>query len=272
MKYSGSAQEVVDYFERFYAQLIKLDKMIEKTTLPFKVLRGQQFISDRSLLRYTINHLSADKGLSTIETYKRPGVVASTPAMIKQVVTLNQAKQHIKASIKAYQQAHKQTNTAEVRHLLAQAGYGLVRLKEVYRQYIVIVQQPTQVTWFQSKHYSSVKLSRREAKDKLLAYSETAAIDLQLKRLAQLPRKEHLVVRHAIDPIWYANLVLPSTNEKSVIRTVKTSIPLFYLHDAVVPLPLIQYRTVSPRRKRKDCRVSNEPYLPILHAYAVRDM
>ena len=182
----------------------------------------------------------------------------------------NTPKVTFKSTVKAYCKHHGCHQTADIRHLLAQAGYGLIQLKEVYRQFTVIDQHPSRVTWFQSKDHSSVRLSKKDARTKLLAYGESAAIQLQLKKLTQLERSAHLVIRHHIDPVWYANVSLPPVKGKKVIRTVKTSVPIFYLFDQAQPPPIITLKTqLLHRRKRQDCCVDDNPYLPTLHAYRV---
>ncbi len=79
----------------------------------------------------------------------------------KLIATLNNAKDEFKKTMLKYKDVHNKNPTFIIRHILASAGYGIVKLLQVYRHISYIDFDPQRIAWSKSKNASYRKISSR---------------------------------------------------------------------------------------------------------------
>ncbi len=259
---------IIKAFEKILYYLNKITEAVEKANLPFVIQKANRFVRDKNLLFYALHHMSSEKDLSMVETYARPGAVACTAKTLILIEKLNLSKDEFKAVVRDYTQCHGLWHPAEVREILLKAGYGVVRLKEVFRHLVAVDYHPKYMSWCKGKRYSSKQITHVEAREKLLNLGEGKAITLQLNKLSALRKKEHFVVRKEIPPCWFANIKAFGVKGKGSIRCYRSSLPIFYLLDKYLAEPAVIFsKQKSSVPERSDKLTTDKPFLPSIHAY-----
>jgi|GEM_PF-916626 len=282
---------VVDYGEKVVSSFKEIIESLNKLclhvlddlqALPLWVLDGEKsWFQDRDKLCYILKHMEHRPEISPQETYVCPAIVAATEETFTYIEAVNTAKLAFKGAVAAYLKFLNTPKTKVVRKLLDQAGYGAVKLKQVYRTIPYIDFHPKKVTWAKSRKGSYVKISSSEAKELLLKKGQEEAIDIQLNKLSLLSPKEYLVVFHPIKPCWGVNITkfAEGTQPVTFKRFREIGMPLFYLHGEDLEAPEVQIKYGSPptavetgvEKHRSDKVLEDKPFLHSIHAYRYKD-
>lgn len=237
--------------------------------LPVWVAEGQTFHTNRKLLLHALKHVGPTPSLTPQETYACPGAVACIPETIELIQTLNIAKDAFKAAIATIKNNTTQDLSKTIRCVLAQAGYTAIKLKQVYRHIPYIAYHPRRIAWSKGKHGLNKTISLNEAERLLLKAGQGKHIDVQLAKLATLDDKTRLVIHRDIKPCWVVNIATFKEGTQSRFEDIKTSLPLFYLHDAECAPPVVGFSTPNERTVvvRTDKTLEEKPFLPSIHAF-----
>jgi len=130
------------------------------------------------------------------------------------------------------------------------------------------------MAWTKAKNGSNVTVSKIQAKDLLLKKGQGKHIELQLLQLNALKENDTLIIHRDIKPYWVVNVASFKNSEgRSITEKVRTSLPLFYIHDSEFPVPVVCFSHKADRDKtgfRADKRLEDKPFLPSISAYRYR--
>ncbi|NKB47358.1 MAG: hypothetical protein GKR77_06170 [Legionellales bacterium] len=146
------AQIIMDAFEKVLCALQTLGRHIhtELSYYPIWVMQGEAFENNRDKVVEALTHFAPVIGLSPQETWTCPGVVAGTRKTIALVQAVDHAKDAFKEVTQSCKTISKEIPTKPVRDILANNGYGAVKLKQVYRHLHYLEYQPTRNTRLKS--------------------------------------------------------------------------------------------------------------------------
>lgn len=265
--------EIIEAFEQLIAQLKILCSHLydELTNYPTWIDNGEeQLIDDRDRLIYTITHFKFITGLSSPETFNCIGAVGVAPITLDYIQAVNQAKTNFRDLVHAYMRTHQIKDIAMIRQLLASAGYLRVKLKQVFRQLIMIPTHPRRIAFTKASNGSNKVITLEMAKERLLKLGEGMHIDIQLAKLNLLKPDEKLVIYRQIKSHWATNVsTFKNEQNRSQTKCIYTSLPIFYLHNFNLPEPIVVFskkinRSLAPRA---DKQIEEQPFLPSLSAY-----
>jgi hypothetical protein len=268
---------VIEAFESVLHALNKLCLHIHDDLLdyPVRVDNGhQQFVHERDRVIYALKHLSPIMDLTPQETFACPGVVGATEETFSLIDIVNQEKDVFKKVVKNYLDIFKANPTKPVRHVLASAGYGGVKLKQIYRHIQHLNFHPRRVGWTKGKLNSSVIISKSQAIEMLRKAGNGEHIEIQLAKVSLLSDKDKLVIYRQIKPGWIANAsTFKNALGYSQTYRIRTSLPLFYLHNNNEDFPNVSYSKKTNRSEsceRSDKQIQNIPFLKSISAYRYR--
>lgn len=265
---------VIDAFESVLHALNKLCLHIHDDLLDYPVWVDnghQQFFQDRDKVIYALKHLSPVMDLTPQETFACPGVVGATEQTFSLIDIVNKEKNAFKEMVKNYLEIFKANPTKPVRQVLATAGYGGIKLKQVYRNIQYINFHPRRVGWTKGKLNSSVVISKSQAIEMLHKAGSGEHIEIQLVKISLVGEKDKLVMYRQIKPCWIANAsTFKNASGHSQTYRIRTSLPLFYLHSNDVAIPEVCFSKKTNRnesQKRSDKRIEEIPFLKSINAY-----
>lgn len=228
------------------------------------------FEHDRNTIVFAFKNFGFDITLKPQETYQLPGVVAGTVETLECIEQINTAKDDFKKLVGVLRQATNQDVSRIVRSALYYAGFPGISLKQVMRHIPSINYHPRRFSWTKGKCHSGVTLNQQDAAKELLKIGAGQHIDIQIKKLSKLKPGEKLVKCRESKPYWMVNIA--GFEEKNK-RSMWTSLPIVYLHDAEKPLPMVCFskkiNRVAP--VRSDKKIESIPYLSSIHAFRYRD-
>ncbi len=267
--------DIVSSFEVFLSALDELCLHVhdDLKKLPVWIDNGKgQFIDDRDKLIYVLKHISPKAGLSPQETYSCPGVTGATRETFKLIDKVNAAKDEFKTVVLNYKDIFKANPTKPARQILAAAGYGGIKLVQVYRHIPFINIHPRRIAWSISKDSRNQRISISQAKERLLRVGQGEHIDIQLAKLSLLKPRDKLVVYRPIGEFWGINIATfkDKHNHSTNYRIRKKSLPLFYLHNEKFPKPEVCFSKKAVRNnpgKRADKVIEDKPFLKSIKAY-----
>ena len=241
----------------------------ELKNLPLWVIDGEVFNADRNKLIDALNNFGPTPGLMPQETFSCPGAVACTLKTLGLIEQVNTAKTAFKTQIALCKQQTRHDISKVIRHALAQAGYTAVKLKQVYRHIPFIAYHPRRIAWARGKHNSSQNLSKVEVEKRLIKIGQGAHIDIQLAKLAMLDCATSLVIHRDIKACWMVNIATFKQEGHSLNEDIKTSLPVFYLHDEQLTEPTVCFSVKNTRgsKARSDKKIEAVAFLPSLSAY-----
>jgi len=274
-------QQLVATFESVLEALNKLCLHIldDLADLPLWVFDDKAgWAADRDKLVYVLKHMDHRPGLTPQETYVCPAVVACTTETIGLIEQVNAAKLSFKALVQAYLKFLQTNRTKVVRKLLADSGYGAVKLKQVYRTIHYLDYHPQRIAWLKSRAGSYHKLDIPTAKEMLIKAGQGEALEVQMSKLNLLNPDDSLVVYHPIKPCWGANITSFNSDcrRSTYTRLRKVGMPLFYLQHSDHSIPEVEIKvsdqTSSEQKNgvpkyRRDKLIENQPFLTLIHAY-----
>lgn len=240
--------------------------------LPSWVSDQGVFTRNLDTIVYALKNFGPTPGLTPQETYSCPGAVAGTEQTIALIQQVNAAKDAFKLAVMKVKQSSSQDISIVIRSILAQSGHTAIKLKQVYRHIPYINYHPRRIAWSKGKHSSSKNLSKKEAERLVIAAGQGEHIDIQLAKLAMLDDKTRLVIHRNIKPCWVVNIATFKDGKQSRFEDLKTSLPIFYLFDFDLDLPVVCFsesnlRTVATRADRA---LEENPFLPSISAYRAK--
>lgn len=264
--------DIISSFELFLKALDKLCNHIQNDLQQYPVWidNGQgQFIHSRKLAVSAIKHISPRINLSPTETFVCPGVVGGTIKTFALIDKLNKLKDDFKKTVLKYKDICKRNTTRPVREILAIAGYGGVKLMQVYRHITYVDFHPRRIAWSKSKNATYKRISINAARNMLLKAGKGKHIDIQLSKLGLLKPRQKLVIFRQTRDYWGINLAtFKDVRGNSInFRLRDESLPLFYLHDKKMPEPIVCFSNIGRAHNRTDQKIDNKPFLKSIKAY-----
>jgi hypothetical protein len=271
------------YSVEFYADIISsfelllkaLDKLCEHVLndlqqYPVWIDNGQgQFIHRRKQAVYAIKHISPCINLSPTETFVCPGVMGATVKTFALIDKLNKSKDDFKQTVLKYKDICKRNTTRPVREILAIAGYGGVKLMQVYRHITYVDFHPRRIAWSKSKNATYNRISITAARKMLLKAGQGKHIDIQLSKLGLLKPHQKLVIFRQTRDYWGVNIATFKNQygHSKNYRLRDESLPLFYLHDKKLSEPIVCYSNKIKSNIRSDKKVEKNVFLKSIKAY-----
>ena len=236
--------------------------------LPVWIYEGKGFDSNRTKAIAALNKFTPTPGLSPKETFQCPGVIAGTTDTFKMIQSVNAAKDAFLTIIKQYRQKTHPDPTKAIRDVLLQHGCGTIKLKMLCRHIKCIPHHPQRIAWSLGKHSTNITLSVTALQERLHSTGTGKHIDIQLSKLTNL--KPDALIRHVeTKPLWVANFCIKKAGQADLRGLLRTSLPIFYLHDPKLPTPIVVLGNKKERKAkhRSDKQLEDQPFLPSVKAY-----
>jgi hypothetical protein len=213
-----------------------------------------------------------------------PGLLGASVATIEKIRQLNTAKAKFKETVLAFKEAKLSftdiNKTVEEllnkRHprtanSLKKFGFSRLHLKQCYRQIPLLEQVPEKVSWTWANTRSIKKITIAQAEKMLHQRGEDYGIQLQLKKLSQLPANESVAIVQELAPHLRTNIVMAHGDEIQRFM-LKGSLPLFFPADSSTALPefvppKLKKATSPERERRNDQRIDPTPFLPAIRGF-----
>jgi len=229
-------EQIVAAFELVLSTLNRLCMHIQNDLAGYPALLADKqgvFVDDKNMIASALKNFEPVMSLTPQETQGYPGAVGCTPTTFKLINAVNQAKDTFKVIAQLHDNICKANPTKPIRKALASAGYGGIKLKQVYRHIAYISYHPRRIAWSKARNGTNVIITKAQAEERLLKAGQGEHIDVQIARLNLLDAAEKLVIHREIKPYWMVN-VSTFRNEQGASTNTKmrTSLPLFYLYDA----------------------------------------
>ena len=268
-------EAVLSTFKAFLAALDKLCLHIhdELTGYPVWIDNGKdEFIDSRDKVIYVLKHITPSMHLSPQETFSCPGAVGASNETVDLIDRVNYAKDTFKLAVQSYITSANGNPTKPARQILASAGYGGIKLLQVYRHLPYIKFHPRRIAWTKSKKGGHVIINPTQAKEKLLKAGQGEHIDTQLAKLSLLRSpNDKLVIYRQLKTCWGINVATFKDEDGHSIthRIREESLPLFYCHDKTLPIPIVCFSKKTNRNVevRSDKQLENLPFLKSIHAH-----
>jgi hypothetical protein len=271
------APQFIRYFESLLTKLEQLIAHIKSdlNELPLWVDNGADaFETNRDKVIFALGNFSPTNGLSPQETFKCPGVVASSQLTLSLIEHVNAAKNLFKEQMRACQKSMEKEDVAKfVRDTLAHAGYPGIKLKQVFRQIIFIPYHPRRIAWSKGKHTTSKLVSKQDSEQLLNKAGQGLHIDIQKVKLSGVSQQTKLIKHRTIKPGWVVNIGSFKENKRSSYEDIRSALPLFYLHDQQLPPPLVCFgkQRMENRKMRADKQIESVAFLPSISVYLYKN-
>lgn len=264
--------DIISSFELFLKALDKLCEHVlnDLKQYPVWIDNGHgQFIHSRKQAVSAIKHISPHINLSPTETFVCPGVMGGTIKTFALIDKLNKSKDDFKQKVLKYNDICKRNTTRPVREILAIAGYGGVKLIQVYRHITYVEFHPRRIAWSKSKNATYKRISITAARNMLLKAGKGKHIDMQLSKLGLLKSHQNLVIFRQTRDYWGVNIATFKNQygHSKNYRLRNESLPLFYLHDKKLPEPIVCFSNIGKVRKRSDKKIEDMSFLKSIKAY-----
>jgi hypothetical protein len=157
-------------------------------------------------------------------------------------------------------------------------GAARLNLKQAYRHIPVLDRRPIKIGFTWSKHGRVIQRTSVAAARRLLEQRvETSQTRLELQRLAEIREIEVLARVRSVCPHLRANLVFSTENGSPAVcrRLMQAPLPILVPLRSGERLP--EFVAVSPdppttpRLRRADIRIEDEPFLPSVRIHRYRD-
>jgi hypothetical protein len=221
------------------------------------------------------------------ETLTCPGIVGASPETLAAAHACNTAKDRFKIAVLALKVLDRLEANAVITDLhrrqetlviaMRRMGAARLNLKQAYRHITLLDQRPLKIGFTWSKQGRVIQRTSMAAARRLLEQrAVTPQILLELQRLTEIRDDEMLARVRSVCPHLRANIVF-AVDEGSGMRRRLMQAPLPIL----VPLqrgenlpefvPVAPEPPVTPRLRRADVRIEDEPLLPSvrIHRYRV---
>ncbi|MCZ6914943.1 MAG: hypothetical protein O7C59_11260 [Rickettsia endosymbiont of Ixodes persulcatus] len=224
---------------------------------------------NREKVILALGNFNFTPGLSPQETFKYPAVIAGTVTTLHLIKEVNEVKTAFKNLVRLIQQEIDGDASKFVRNLLAHAGHPGIKLKQVFRHIASISYHPRRIAWTQGKHTSSKLLSKQTSEEMLIKAGQGEHIEVQRDKLNRLGNNIKLIKHRRIKPIWVVNIGSFKENKRSKYEDIRTSLPIFYVHNQQLPEPIVSFNNnkIITRKIRSDKRIESLPILPSISVY-----
>ena len=220
------------------------------------------------------------------ETLTCPGIVGASSETLIAAHACNAAKDEFKQAVLALKELGRTEANAVMADLhhrqepvaaaMRRMGAARLNLKQAYRHLPLLEQRPLKIGFTWSKQgrviqRTSVATARRLLEQRV----ETPQINLELQRLAEVPADEILARVRSVCPHLRANIVFADYKGNGVRRRLM-QVPLPVLiplrRDERLPefVPVAPEPVASPRLRRADVRIEDEPFLPSVRVHRYR--
>lgn len=265
---------LINLFEALLSVLNQLNAHIQTDLkgLPVWVVANDEnrFEANRAKITFALANFGPTMGLTAQETFKCPGVVACTAVTLRLIGAVNEAKSAFKKLVgDCHQQEKYQDIPKFVRDILAHTGYPGIKLKQVFRHIPAISYHPRRIAWSKGKHTTSKYLSKHDSEQLLNKAGQGRHIEIQKIKLSRLNNKTKLIKHRSIKAGWVVNIGTFKKHKRSHYEDIRTALPLFYLHDPRLAIPLVcfsQQRDAN-RKIRADKLIESIPFLPSISVY-----
>ncbi len=220
------------------------------------------------------------------ETLTCPGIVGASPETLIAAHACNAAKDDFKQAVlalKALGRVEANAVMADLHHrqepvaaAMRRMGAARLNLKQAYRHLPLLEQWPLKIGFTWSKQGRVIQRTSVAAARRLLEQRvETPQIRLELQRLTEVPADEMLARVRGVCPHLRANIVFADPQGAGVRRRLM-QVPLPVLiplrHDQRLPefVPVAPKPIASPRLRRADVRIEDEPFLPSIRVHRYR--
>jgi hypothetical protein len=220
------------------------------------------------------------------ETLTCAGIVGAGPDTLQAAHLCNNAKDAFKAAVLALKTLERSEATAALADLhrrqesvaaaMRRMGAARLNLKQAYRHIPLLDERPLKIGFTWSRQGRVIQRTRVAAARRLLEQRvETPQTRLELQRLAEIPDDEMLARVRSVCPHLRANIVFAHSKGSSVQRRLmQTPLPV------LVPLqpgerlpdfvPVAPEPLDTPRLRRTDVRIEDEPFLPSIRIHRYR--
>lgn len=220
------------------------------------------------------------------ETLTCPGIVGVSPETMIAAQACNAAKDAFKSAVlalKAVGRVEVKAAMTDLHHrqesiavAMRQMGAARLNLKQAYRHIPLLEECPIKIGFTWSRQGRVIqRINLADARRLLEQRVVTPQILLEIQRLAEIGDGEILAQVRSVCPHLRANLVFASGNGLGVRRRLmQTPLPV------LVPLrpgqalpdfvPVSSEPPVSPRLRRADVRIEDEPFLPSVRIHRYR--
>ncbi|MDG4585496.1 MAG: hypothetical protein P9E67_15630 [Candidatus Competibacter sp.] len=220
------------------------------------------------------------------ETITCPGIVGASPETLIAAQACNAAKDGFKQAVLALKTLgrieanaamadfhHRQESVAAA---MRRMGAARLNLKQAYRHLPLLERWPLKIGFTWSKQGRVIQRTSVAAARRLLEQRvETEQIRLELQRLTEVPVDEMLARVRSVCPHLRANIVFADPQGAGVRRRLM-QVPLPVLiplrRDERLPefVPVAPEPVASPRLRRADVRIEDEPFLPSIRVHRYR--
>lgn len=282
--------ELLDCFEQLLQTLDSFCIAIRQDDLPVWVSHTAAELDDVLTMRLkTIQLYRAlwyEGSEDGRETLTCPGIVGASPATLIAAQSCNVAKDRFKAATLALKKLGRVEAKAVMTDLhrrqqsvalaMRRMGAARLNLKQAYRRIPLLEECPLKIGFTWSRQGRVIQRTSLEEAQRLLEQRvETPQITMERRKLAELGSDEVLARVRSVCPHLRANLVFAASDHSGVRRRLMQA-PLPIL----VPLPSGQSLPefapvapeppVSPRLRRADVRIEDEPFLPSVRIHRYR--
>jgi hypothetical protein len=265
--------EIIEVFKGINLSLNTLNLHIhdDLNDLPVWIYdeKKEVFTNYRDKVLYVLKKFSPTASETAKETYSCPGVVAATEQTLELIDAVNTAKDRFKELLSNCKKVLAMNAAPFIRQTLKEAGFGSLKLKTVYRHIKYIAAHPRRISWQKGQHNVNKIVTVKELEKRLSKVEKGENFAIQHHKLALLSNAS-LVCHWEIKPLWCANYFIKKENgQKEQRGLIRTGLPIFYLHDNKLPLPVVCFSTKSNRqvKARADKQLENTPFLKSLRAY-----
>ena len=221
------------------------------------------------------------------ETLTCPGIVGAGPDTLAAARACNAAKDRFKAAVLALKVLDRLEANAVMTDLhrrqealaiaMRRMGAARLNLKQAYRHVTLLDHRPLKIGFTWSKQGRVIQRTSMAAARRLLEQRvETPQIRLELQRLTEIRDDEMLARVRGVCPHLRANIVFAADEGSGVRRRLMQAplpilVPLQRGENLPEFVPVAPEPPVTPRLRRADVRIEDEPLLPSvrIHRYRV---
>lgn len=282
---------LLESFKQFLASLDAFCALVRRdTALPVWVSRNETELMEnldmRSKAIQLYRALWYEEDQDGRETLTCPGIVGAGSETLEAAHFCNAAKDAFKTDVLALKTLERSEATAALADLhrrqqsvavaMHRMGAARLNLKQAYRHIPLLDRRPLKIgfTWSRQGRViqrTSIAVARRLLEQRV----ETPQTRLELQRLAQIPEDEMLARVRSVCPHLRANIVFATPDASGVQRRLmQTPLPV------LVPLrpgerlpdfvPVTPEPLDTPRLRRADVRIEDEPFLPSIRVHRYR--
>lgn len=205
------------------------------------------------------------------ETIICPGIIGASGSTIRAAFSLNKARDRFKNAVLTVNESDKE----RAHTIMTKIGFARIHFKQIYRHLPILLKKPHSIRYTWGTTRSIKKISREEARKKLLEIDSTAnpGIFRQLEALENLPHDEPLAVVQDLKPHIKANLTWVKQTEPGKItrKMISAALPILIPLDPDAQLPIhaasFPKDTAFKRKRRSDVKIEPIPFLPSIRAH-----